>query len=124
MEPTVDPAPERAPEPEPRPIIITIVCVVGFIATALAVPVIFSNAAASIASWYPTVAAISIALTFVSLVGYWRMQRWGVYLYTALKVVEQIVVMSMGVWSLAALGATVLPAIIVAIGFANLSKMR
>ena len=49
------------------------------------------------------------------------MRRWALYLYTAMMVVNQVVLLAMGVWTIMAL---ILPAIVVAVGFAYVSRMR
>jgi hypothetical protein len=54
------------------------------------------------------------------MVGLWKMKKWSVFLYTLLVAVNQVVLFTMGVWNPFAL---LIPAIIIAIGFANLSKM-
>jgi hypothetical protein len=48
-------------------------------------------------------------------------RRWALYLYTAMVVVTQVVFLAMGVWNILAL---IIPAIVVAIGFAYVSRMR
>lgn len=67
-----------------RPILITGLCVIGIGALLLTLPFIPSMAATFTESysWYAPVWVSSLLITFVSLVGYWLMRRWGVYLYT------------------------------------------
>ena len=36
-----------------RPVAITVICILGFIGAALAIPLIFSAAAREIGAWYP-----------------------------------------------------------------------
>ena len=49
------------------------------------------------------------------------MRKWAVYLYTALMVLNQIVLFSMGVWNVLALA---IPLVVIIIGFVYLSRMR
>jgi hypothetical protein len=49
------------------------------------------------------------------------MRRWALYLYTAMVVLNQVVLLAMGVWNIMAL---LIPAIVVAIGFAYHARMR
>jgi len=49
------------------------------------------------------------------------MRRWALYLYTAVFVINQVVLLAMGVWSIMAL---IIPAIVVGIGFYYFSRMR
>ncbi len=103
-----------------RPTVITVICILGFIGVALTVPLIFSNVAQSIGSWYPPYLGASAVVGLICMVGLWKMKKWAVFLYTLLVVINQVVLFTMGVWNPFAL---LIPAIIIAIGFANLSKM-
>ena len=104
-----------------RPVAITIICILGFIGAALSIPLIFSSAAANIGSWYPPLLGISAVVGLICMIGLWKMKKWAVFLYTALCVVIQVVLFTMHVWTPFSL---VFPAIIIAIGFAYLSKMN
>jgi len=104
-----------------RPIAITIICVLGFIGAALTIPMIFTAAAGNIGSWYPPYLALTAVIGLVCMIGLWRMMKWAVFAYTAFVVVNQIVLMAMGVWTILAL---LIPAVVIAIGFAYLSKMK
>jgi hypothetical protein len=107
-------------QPAARPVAITVICILGFIGAALTLPLIFSSTASAVGSWYPAFLGLSAAVGLVCMIGLWKMKKWAVFLYTALLVVSQIVLFSMGLWSPFSL---LVPAIIVAIGFAYLSKM-
>ena len=104
-----------------RPIAITIICVLGFIGAALTIPVIFTAAAGNIGAWYPPYLALSAVVGLVCMIGLWKMMKWSVFVYTAFVVLNQIVLMAMGVWSIFAL---LIPAIVIAIGFTYLSRMK
>ena len=56
----------------------------------------------------------------VMYVGLWKMKKWGAFLYAAIVVVNQVVLIAMSVWSPLAL---IIPAIVVIIAFVNLPKM-
>jgi hypothetical protein len=103
-----------------RPVIITVICILGFIGAALSIPLIFSSAASNIGGWYPPFLGLSAVGGLICMIGLWKMKKWAVFLYTALVVVVQIVLFAMHVWTPFSL---LVPAIIIAIGFANLSKM-
>ncbi|HEX4641318.1 MAG TPA: hypothetical protein VH252_08025 [Chthoniobacterales bacterium] len=103
-----------------RPVAITVICILGFIGAALSIPVIFSSTASRVASWYPPVLGLSAAVGLICMIGLWKMKKWAVFLYTAMFVVIQVVLVSTHLWTPA---SSVLPFIIVAIGFAYLSKM-
>ena len=103
-----------------RPTVITVICILGFIGAALTIPLIFSNATRSIGSWYPAYLGASAVVGLICMVGLWKMKKWAVFLYTLLAAVNQVVLFSMAVWNPFAL---LIPVVIIAIGFANLSKM-
>lgn len=112
--------PSAPAEKAKRPVAITVICVLGFIGAALSVPVIFSSVAQSIGAWYPPYLAFSSVVGLACMVGLWLMKKWAVFTYTALLVINQVVLMAMGVWNIFAL---VIPLIVVVIAFMNLSKM-
>jgi len=105
----------------PRPVAITIICILGFIGAALTLPLIFSDMARGIGAWYPPYLGFSAVAGLICMVGMWKMKKWSVFAYTALVIVNQVVLFSMGVWNPFAL---LIPAIVIAIAFANLSKMN
>jgi hypothetical protein len=103
-----------------RPVAITVICILGFIGAALSIPLIFSSAASSVGGWYPPLLGLSAVVGLICMIGLWKMKKWAVFLYAAMVVVIQIVLFSMHLWTPFSL---LFPVIIVAIGFANLSKM-
>jgi hypothetical protein len=103
-----------------RPVAITVICILGFIGAALSLPVIFSSGASNIGGWYPPVLALSAVVGLICMIGLWKMKKWAVFLYTAMVIVIQIVLFSMHLWTPFSL---LFPAIIIAIGFAYLSRM-
>ena len=106
--------------PAKRPVAITVICILGFIGAALSIPLIFSSAAQSIGSWYPPYLGASSVVGLICMFGLWNMKKWSVFVYTLLVVVNQVVLFSMGLWNPFAL---LIPVIVIAIAFANLSKM-
>lgn len=109
------------PATSERPIAITIICVLGFIGAAFSIPLIFSDIARSIGAWYPPYLALSAVVGFVCMIGLWKMLKWSVFVYTAFVILNQVIMMAMGVWNIFAL---LLPAIVIAIGFTYLSRMK
>lgn len=113
---------ESAPAaPLGRPVPITVICVLSAIGVVLVIPMIFGEAARLIGAWYPPYLALSAVIGAVCTVGFWLMRRWALYLYAAFFVINQIVLLAMGVWSIMAL---IVPAIVVAIAFAYHARMR
>ena len=109
------------PATSERPVAITIICILGFIGAALTIPAVFLAASSSIGAWYPPYLAFSAVVGLVCMIGLWKMLKWSVFAYTAFVVLNQIVLMAMGVWNIFAL---LIPAIVNAIGFTYLSRMK
>ena len=103
-----------------RPVAITVICILGFIGAALAIPMVFSSAASNIASWYPPFLGLSALVGLTCMIGLWKMKKWGVFLYAGMFVVIQVVLFATHLWTPFSL---LFPIIIIAIGFAYLSKM-
>jgi hypothetical protein len=116
---TIDTTPSAAPTGRPIPItILSVICAIGALFT---IPLIFSEAARSIGGWYPPCLAFSAVIGLACTVGFWLMRKWAAYLYIAMFVVNQIVMLAMGIWSIFAL---VLPLIVVVIACVYLPRMR
>ena len=114
--------PESLPtSPSKRPIAMTAICVVSGLGILFTIPLIFSEAAASIGAWYPPFLAASAAVGAVCTVGFWLMHRWAVYLYTGVLCLTQIVLLAMGSWSIVGL---LIPLVVVIIGFIYLPRME
>jgi hypothetical protein len=114
--------PESLPaSPSRRPIAMTAICVVSGLGILFTIPLIFSEAAASIGAWYPPFLAASAAVGAACTVGFWLMRRWAVYLYTGVLCLSQIVLLAMGAWNIVAL---LIPLAVVMIGFIYLPHMK
>ena len=64
-----------------RPLIISIICVFGFIGVVYSLPDVFSPFTKRLGMWYPAIFGFIIASVFISLIGVWHMKRWGVELF-------------------------------------------
>ncbi len=64
-----------------RPVLISIVCILGFIWTVFSFPGIFSPALKKLGDWYPAIFGILVATSFISYIGLWHMKRWGARLF-------------------------------------------
>jgi hypothetical protein len=104
-----------------RPIVMTAICAVSGLGILFTIPLIFSEAAASIGAWYPPFLAASAAVGAACTVGFWLMRRWAVYLYTGVLCLSQIVLLAMGAWNIVAL---LIPLAVVIIGFIYLPRME
>jgi len=73
-----------------RPTAIIIICIIGFFAFGLgefSVPMLTSTYGA----WSGPFWLTSLALTIAILIGYWLMNKWGIYVYVGAFVVGTIV---------------------------------
>jgi hypothetical protein len=103
-----------------RPTAITVLCVLGFVGSPIAVLTCFSESAIQIGSWYPPYLGFSSALGLICMIGLWKMKKWAAYVYTGFVVLNQVVLLSMGVWNIMAL---IVPSIYVGIALYHLKKM-
>ena len=107
-----------------RPTIISVVCVVIAVSlarTLAALPTMANRLADVFGLWFAAIWIVSLIAAGTSIVGCWRMKRWGVYLYTASFVVGPGIGLAMG------LPFTVLdglvPILFIALGFAYIGRM-
>jgi hypothetical protein len=73
-----------------RPILLSIVCIIGFIWIIFSFPGIFAPAVKKLGDFYPALLGLIVASTFISLIGIWHMKRWGVNLYIAVFFIKQL----------------------------------
>jgi hypothetical protein len=107
-----------------RPLIITIICIIGFISFGgglLNTALHYSTFAAAIGSWYPPYDICTTILALISFIGLWQMRLWGLYLYLALVIMIQIVTIAIHSWSPF---VVIIPIVIIVIGFSYRSRMR
>ena len=103
-----------------RPTAITIICILSFSGAAFIIPVIFSDFAKQVGSWYPPYLGFSAVVGLVCMIGLWQMKKWAAYTYTGFVVLNQIVLLSMGVWNFMAL---IIPAIVIIIALTYVDIM-
>ncbi len=103
-----------------RPTSITVICVIGFVGAIFAFQFIFSTTAQQIGSWYPPYLGFSSLVGLACMVGLWMMKKWAAYTYTGLVVLNQIVLLAMGVWNVMAL---LIPAVVIFFALKHVSKM-
>jgi hypothetical protein len=103
-----------------RPTVITVICVLMALGAVATVPMVMM-AASQLPGWYTPFVLASAAVGLVCMVGLWTMRKWAVYLYTAMTVVGQVVLFATGLWVAQSI---VVPAIVIAVMFSQLGKMR
>ena len=82
-----------------RPKAITIICILGFTGVALSVPMIFSEFTLGLGSWFRTYAGFATAVNLICMIGLWRTKKWALYAYSALVVINQIVLIVYAEWN-------------------------
>lgn len=104
-----------------RPTAITFVCTVAFVWASLSIPLIFFSSSKSIGAWYPPYLAFTVVASYVSAFGIWSMKKWGFYAYVGFNVINQVILISMGMWSLFSI---LIPAIVIGVVYTHLKSMR
>ena len=104
-----------------RPAAITFACTAAFVWASLSIPLIFFSSSKLIGPWYPPYLAFSVVASYISVFGIWSMKRWGVYAYIGFNVINQAVLISMGMWSLFSI---LIPAIVIGVAYTHLKSMR
>lgn len=79
-----------------RPIIISILCIIGWIMVVFNFIDAFSPAAKKIGQFYPALYSLAMCLQFIAFVGIWYMKRWGVELFIASFFAKIILFVFMG----------------------------
>jgi len=65
-----------------RPVLITIICVLGFIFPVLfSMGIMLSPETKRMGDFFPALFGLLVALRFIAFTGIWYMKRWGVDLY-------------------------------------------
>ena len=108
-----------------RPLAITIICIIGFLGFGLSLftmPALYGTLTATYGAWYGPFWVASLALTLVSLIGYWLMKKWGVFLYIGTFIAGSVVGVLQGI-PFTALGLAV-PLLISVLGLVYLRRMR
>jgi hypothetical protein len=64
-----------------RPLILSIICVIGFLWVVITFPGVFSPSVKKLGVFMPAVYGLIVAATFISFIGVWHLKRWGMELY-------------------------------------------
>ena len=110
-----------------RPTALTVICIIFFVTAGfgvLMIPFVLPKLNAVYGSWYGPYFLISFVLTVISMIGIWRMKKWGLYLYLVLFLVGIIIgIVAKVHFTLPTLLGVIVPIVIIAVGLANLKKM-
>ena len=78
-----------------RPVLLTIVCILGFIWIIFGFIGVFSPSVKKLGDWYPALFGLIVAANFMSLIGVWHMKRWGVNVFAIAFFVKEMVLIAM-----------------------------
>ena len=85
------------PAPKKRPIVITIICILGFVSAVLIWGIIlikfdtFTRAFQKIGNWYFPYIVFSAIVGLLCFANMWHMRKWAVYTYTLLGAINLVV---------------------------------
>ena len=74
-----------------RPILLTIVCILGFVWIVFSFPAVFSPSVKKLGDWYPALFGLIVASSFISYIGVWHMKRWGVSLFAITFFIKEVI---------------------------------
>ena len=103
-----------------RPSSITLISVLGILGGLLSFYFLISIDIQKIGIWNYIFIIFGGIIFLACGIGFWWMKKWAVYTYAIFGIVDQIVLLLMGRWNIMAL---LIPAIVVYVGYRNLSKM-
>ena len=107
-----------------RPAAITVICCLGFLGALLSFVTLVTHGDAirELNPAYPPIIAFNALVVCVCMFGLFKMRRWALYIYTALCVIGEIVLLAMG--GHLNIFAIALRCVVIAIGFAYWSRMK
>ena len=103
-----------------RPTSITVICILGILGALASLPLLFSPIAQDIGAWYPPYLGLSSIVGLVCMIGLWMMKKWAAFTYTGFVVLNQVVLLAMGVWNILAL---LIPAVIIFFALKHVPRM-
>ena len=82
-----------------RPVIVSIVCIIGWIMVLLSFVYAFSPDIKKIGEFYPALYSFVVCLQFISLVGIWYMKKWGLHLLVVSFFCKNIILVFMNTFT-------------------------
>jgi hypothetical protein len=103
-----------------RHLVISVICIIYFFFLALAIPIIIVKSN-TVTNW-PFLAMVAyLVITLVSIIGIWKMKKWGAIGFIALTGIVQAIIVANGNWSLKSL---LIPTICSIILLVQIKKMK
>lgn len=93
----------RSEQPK-RPLFVTVICILLWLGTLVALITLGSESNSRIASWYPAYNASYVLLQAACAVGMWLMKRWGFVGFVVLVTANLAVHFALSQWSPMAIG--------------------
>jgi hypothetical protein len=87
-------------EKNTRPVLITTICFLNFIGIAALVPLLFFDILTDTVFWHPIFIGFSAIVGFFCTIGFWRMKRIAVYVYSTFFIINQIILKVFNEWNL------------------------
>jgi hypothetical protein len=103
-----------------RPSSITLISIFGIIGGLLSFYYIFTGGIVGLDVWNTLFLGLIGVVFFICGIGFWLMKKWAVYVYAVFGIIDQILLLLMGRWNIMSL---LIPALVVYVGYKNLSKM-
>jgi hypothetical protein len=112
--------------PEKRPILISALCIFGFLSFLFSmswffIPFARNSMIQAYGVVFVPVSLLIYILGLIGFIGYWKMKKWGVYTYTTMAVLSIGYSLILGI---SGIYIYLFPIVTVAVGFANLKKMN
>lgn len=82
-----------------RPVIVSIVCIIGWILVVFSFIYAFSPNVKKIGEFYPAIYSFVVCLQFISFVGIWYMKKWGPNLFVVSFFLKNILLVCMGTFT-------------------------
>jgi len=98
----------------PRPAVLTVLCVMGFIAGFLGMFLVYSPSVIQAGKVYALFRSLSFAFLVVCFGGIWNMRRWAVWGLGVYFLANQAVCWSYGLWDKGTLGPLLIVAVVAA----------
>jgi hypothetical protein len=103
-----------------RPLSIIIICIIGLLMFLMAVPLLYESYIISVNNSLLAYYSITIFLSFIAILGIWKMKRIALFMYTSIFIVNQLVLIVLNQFDIY---QSLIPGIIIIVGFCNFQKM-
>lgn len=103
-----------------RPVGIVVICVLMLLGLIATLSLTVSDYKANGLNTSTAVLTISAGISTKCMVGFWMMKRWAVFIYTGLVLINQLLLLIYGGWTIIQFA---IPAIVLIVLYRNINKM-